>query len=150
MPRPHLSSTTLQSIDRALYVVNVYAKTSKDSKILYELKECTLNRLLMWRYANRIGYHSIGKKHATLIRVQKRSFHQPTKTSDLKSLTPLGAFDHSIKNEKVNDLSLQDAILILERFLARKTNSMQDIVNSMLYTGTDHHIYLELKPSKKA
>lgn len=131
---------TPKKIAEALYIINKSAKVSRDTKSqsyedrkfqvvnaaktrqirLYDLKEATIQKLLIQGSIDVLGFHMINNKPFELLQLEGFTFHTPINHVEKKGLAFLGELEGQISAEKTKQVSLNffEAENLLNRFLS--------------------------------
>lgn len=116
-----LTTEQRKEIAQALYSINRHAKTALNKQPLYQLKKETLEKLIRFGYAKKIGLHfsenpQKSKQHSTtLVEVQDYLFHLPASPED-KELPHLGKLDFTYTNPST-PMNLTVAKEVLAKYL---------------------------------
>ncbi|MDC3416547.1 YkyB family protein [Aquibacillus salsiterrae] len=108
----------IDSIAKALFVVNRHAKTAPNPRYLYDMKKEAITKLIKEKHAFKIGLHfsdhpKLSHQHSTvLVKVSDYYFHILPSKEDFKLLKHLGKVDSNYRNPKPQ-MSLSHAKKIL-------------------------------------
>ncbi|MDW0115903.1 YkyB family protein [Sporosarcina thermotolerans] len=116
------TESNIRQIAIAIYTVNRHAKTAPNNRVLYELKNSSIRKLLRLGYAQKIGLHFIenpqlSKQSSTvLVKCGDFLFHTLPEKEDFKSLPHLGNQDETFRNPQER-MNLKTAKEILSDFI---------------------------------
>lgn len=115
-------------LSQAIFVINKHAKAALQPRILYELKQSAIQKMLKEGKAIKLGLHfSDNPKNArqhsdVIVQCGEYIFHLPPSKEDIKALPHLGCRATNKRNPKTN-MSLSRAKAIIHNYIGtRKSN----------------------------
>ncbi|MCU9594698.1 YkyB family protein [Caldibacillus thermolactis] len=116
---------SVNTLAKALFIVNRHAKTATDSKFLYSLKHAAIQKMLEEGKAKKIGLHfSRNPRYSqqqldVLISCGNYYFHIPPTKDDIQNLENLGHLDDHVRNPKTV-FPLKEAKRVLQLYTGLK------------------------------
>lgn len=116
---------SVESLSKAIFVVNKHAKSAIEPNFLYNLKKIALERLLVDGKAEKIGLHfsrnpKLSRQTSTvLICCGEYLFHLPPTKEDFRNLPHLGDLNDQQRNPKTQ-VSLKQAKTLLIAYTGLK------------------------------
>ncbi len=114
-------------ISQAIFVVNKHAKAAPKPKILYDLKQSAIQKLLKEGKAKKLGLHYSdnprnAQQHSdVIVQCGEYIFHLPPSKEDIRSLPHLGSRQTGIRNPKTY-MSLSRAKAIIYNYIGANKN----------------------------
>lgn len=133
-------------LSQAIFIINKHAKAAPKPKILYELKQSAIQKMLKEGKARKLGLHfSNNPKNAqqhsdVIIQCGDYIFHLPPSKEDIKVLPHLGNRENDKRNPKTH-MSLSKAKAIIQNYVGRCGEKKDK------YTFFDHSYQKQKKTS---
>ena len=115
----------VETLAKAIFIVNRHAKTALDSKFLYSLKHAAIKKMLEEGKAKKVGLHFSRNPRFSqqqldvLVSCGNYYFHIPPTKEDIQNLTNLGKLDDNVRNPKTV-FPLKEAKRVLQIYTGLK------------------------------
>lgn len=123
---------SVQELPQAIFIVNKHAKAAPQPRLLYDLKQSAINKMLKEGKATKLGLHfsnnprNAQQQSDVIIECGDYIFHLPPSKEDIKTLPHLGNRIPDKRNPKTQ-MSLSRAKAIIYNYVGTRESKKENV-----------------------